>query len=90
VRELVGHGDLGTTQRYAAIIAGDRGAAVGVLEAAYQDARSAAGAKKNRPARVRATRHVGRVTPRIRELRRRILGRRSAGNDAETLPSAAE
>jgi integrase len=40
VRELVGHGDLATTQGYAAIVASDRGAAVGALDRAYQAARS--------------------------------------------------
>ncbi len=38
VRELAGHGDLATTQMYAAIVAGDRGSAVGVLERVYQGA----------------------------------------------------
>jgi integrase len=95
VRELVGHGDLATTQGYAAILAGDRGAAVGVLERVYHDARSTAGdgsAAGRNPRRVsaRSTRPGARVTSRIRELRRRVLGRRSAGNSVETLPSAAE
>jgi integrase len=88
VRELVGHGDLATTQQYAAIVAGDRGVAVGVLERAYQGARSTVvcdGAAAGRGRR-RATR----VTPRIRGLRRLFRRRRSAGNGVETLLSAAE
>jgi site-specific recombinase XerC len=40
VRELVGHGHLATTQRYAAVVEGDRGAAVGVLDRVYHDARA--------------------------------------------------
>jgi integrase len=94
VRELVGHGDLATTQGYAAIVAGDRGAAVGVLERVYQDARSRATADNAAPgaprASARSRRRTPRGTPRIRRLRRRVLRRRSAGNSMETLPIAAE
>jgi integrase len=95
VRELVGHGDLATTQGYAAIVAGDRGAAVAVLERAYQDARSTAAADGAQhggtpQASARSRRGASRVTPRIRRLRRRVLRRRSAGNRVETLPIAAE
>jgi integrase len=91
VRELVGHGDLATTQGYAAILAGDRGAAVGVLERAYQDARPAAGAPTAEgPARVHPMRRASRATSRIRELRRRVLRRRTAGNSLEAGPIAVE
>jgi hypothetical protein len=36
VRELVGHGNLATTQMYAAIVEGDRGAAVDVLAGIFE------------------------------------------------------
>jgi eukaryotic-like serine/threonine-protein kinase len=92
VRELVGHGDLATTQRYAAIVEGDRGAAVGVLDRAYQNARiggQAVGAAADRSARVHPRRRVSRVTARIRELRRRVMRRRRTGNQLETRREAA-
>jgi integrase len=93
VRELVGHGDLATTQRYAAIVESDRGAAVGVLDRAYQNARiggpQGVGASADRSTRVRPMRRVSRVTARIRELRRRVMRRRSAGNNLETRREAA-
>jgi integrase len=88
VRELVGHGDLATTQQYAAIVAGDRGLAVGVLERAYQGARSTATC--DGAAAGRGRRRATRVTPRIRGLRRLLRRRRSAGNRVETPPIAAE
>jgi hypothetical protein len=96
VRELVGHGDLATTQRYAAIVEGDRGTAVGVLERAYENARpkagqAADGAKVDRRTRVRSRRRLRRLTTgRIRELRRRVMRRPSAGNNSERAPIAAE
>jgi integrase len=80
VRELVGHGDLTTTQAYAAIIPGDRGAAVGVLDRAYDGAHGQTAEPTKRPARVRPMGRVSRVTRRMRELRRRVRGRRSSGN----------
>jgi integrase len=89
VRELVGHGDLGTTQGYAAMVPGSHGAAVGVLDRVYQDARTAAG-RKDGHARARPMRRLSRLAVRIRELRRRILRRRGSGNSRETLPIAAE
>ncbi len=42
VRKLVGHGNLATTQKYAAVVAESRGEAVGVLERSYEGARGAA------------------------------------------------
>ncbi len=95
VRELVGHGDLATTQGYAAVVEGDRGSAVGVLERVYQDARSTATAESAAPggaprSSAGSRRRASRVTPRIRRLHRRVLRRRSAGNSVETLPIAAE
>lgn len=98
VRELVGHGDLATTQEYAAILPPDRGAAVGVLDRVYQGARSGrermgeeAGVPRSEPARQRRSRQrIGRVTRRIRALRRRVLERlRGAGNRVEKAPIAA-
>jgi hypothetical protein len=88
VRELVGHGDLATTQGYAAVVAGDRGAAVGVLERAFQSARSTVACDGAPPGRMR--RLASRITPRTRGLRRLLRRRRSAGNHLETLPSTAE
>jgi integrase/recombinase XerD len=80
VRELVGHGDLATTQGYAAIVSGDRGAAVGVLDRAYQGARGEQAQRSGEPvatrARVRPVRRVSSV--RIRELRRRVRRRRDS------------
>jgi integrase len=91
VRELVGHGDLATTQRYAAIVEADRGTAVGVLERAYHNARGApASQAADRPARRRRLRRWPRPTARIRELRRRVMQRRGTGNNSETTPIAAE
>jgi len=93
VRELVGHGDLATTQGYAAILAGDRGAAVGVLDAVYHGARSALVEPTGEVATRRGARALGRpcrTTGRIRELRRRVMRRRSAGNTRETAPMATE
>ena len=95
VLELVGHGDLATTQGYAAIVAGDRGAAIGVLDAVYKDARpapgeSTVGETAKRGASMCATGHRRRMTGRIRALRCRVMRRRSAGNTPETTPIAAE
>jgi integrase len=94
VRELVGHGDLATTQEYAAIVGGDRGAAVGVLDRAYRGARQepAVPPTEETP-KGGASRPSGRPRRRRRrlsELRRRIMRRRSAGNSVETAPIAAE
>jgi integrase len=89
VRELVGHGDLATTQGYAATVPGAQGVAVGVLDRVYQDARTAAG-RKDRPARARPMRRLSRSTVRIGEFRRRVLRHRGSGNSRETLPIAAE
>jgi integrase len=87
VRELVGHGDLATTQQYAAIVAGDRGAAVGVLDRVYQDASTSAGAREpRRHLSGRARRRAVGATRRIRTLRDRVLRRRSAGSNSETAP----
>ena len=77
VMELVGHGDLGTTQLYAAIVPGDRGAAVGVLERAYEGARSTSATPSSAPAAqpsrsARRHRRAPRITGRIRALRRRV------------------
>lgn len=90
VRELAGHGNLATTQVYAATVAGDRGAAVGALERAYQGAvrervQPAQVASAPAPAKGRR-RGRTRVGLRIRELRRRVIGRRSGGNKPETPP----
>jgi integrase len=91
VRELVGHGDLATTQAYAAVVAGDRGAAVTVLDRVYQQALGDRGEPAVALARSRRpTRRRRRLTGRIRELRRRVERRRSAGNSLETPPIAAE
>jgi integrase len=94
VREMVGHGDLATTQAYAAIVAGDRGSAVGVLDRAYQDARTArpesvdASETRRRPASVRTRRQRSRLAGRPRTMHHRVLRRRSTGNNSETPPNA--
>jgi hypothetical protein len=91
VRELVGHSDLATTQDYAAVVPGDRGAAVGVLEGAYKGARRAsvesAGESARRAVPGRSPRRSRR---RIRELHRRLVRRRGTGNSLEMVPMAAE
>jgi hypothetical protein len=74
VRELVGHQDLATTQGYAAILAPDRGAAAKVLDRVFQGAR---GEQKKDGARTR--RRTAKVMRRVRELRARVLRRRSKG-----------
>jgi integrase len=90
VRELVGHADLATTQGYAAIGAPDRGAAVGVLDRAYQGARSGQAERPERPKRARSMCRVTRVTGRIRQLRSRVMRRaKGRGNGQETAPKAA-
>jgi integrase len=95
VRELVGHGNLATTQGYAAIVAGDRGAAVGVLDGVYKDARRALAVPptEESPAgagRGRARWRSRRAGTRIRELRRRLVRQRGTGNRLGTVPIAAE
>jgi integrase len=90
VRELVGHADLATTQGYAAILAPDRGAAIGVLDRVYQGARSGQTESAERPKRARPICRVSRVTRRIRALRTRVLSRaKGRGNSLETTPKAA-
>jgi integrase/recombinase XerD len=86
VRELVGHEDLATTQGYAAILAPDRGAAVGVLDRVHQGARQEQDRRRaDKPERVRPMQRTGHATRRIRLLRKRVLGRlRSRGNNSET------
>jgi integrase len=95
VRELAGHGDLATTQAYAAVVGGDRGAAVGVLDAVYEDARRAqtappAGESPARTARGGARRQSRRARGRIRELRRRLVRRRGAGVPQPTPENSGE
>jgi integrase len=92
VQDLVGHGDLSTTQKYAAIFEGDRGAAVGVLDSVYQNARGSqgGGGERTPSAKVRTKRRRSWVPKRRRELRRRLLRRRGAGSNRETPPVAAE
>jgi integrase len=91
-RKLAGHGNLATTQKYAAIFDESCGEAVGVLDRAYEGARGVAHQSDAKP---RATRAPGR-SRRLRSarwtsmLRRRLLARRSAGNGLETTPIAAE
>ncbi len=91
VRELVGHEDLATTQGYAAILAPDRNAAVGVLDRVHQGARREQGARvAEQPRRVRPMQRISRVTGRIRLLRKRVLERvRGRGNNSETARIAA-
>jgi integrase len=98
VRELVGHEDLATTQGYAAILAPDRGAAVGVLDRTYLSARAEAAPRGELPPHVegagprpnRRGRPRRRVTGRIRELRSRVRRRaRGRGDSLETAPIAA-
>jgi integrase len=90
VRELVGHADLATTQGYAAILAPDRGAAIGVLDRVYQGARSGQAGGEELPKRVRPRSRVSRVTRRIRALRSRVLSRaQGRGNNLETASQAA-
>lgn len=91
--DLAGHGDLGTTQRYAAIVEGDRGAAVGVLDRVYRTARrdAAPSSGEGEPTRrARRPRQARRITGLMRALRRRVARRRGAGNGWETAPIAAE
>jgi integrase len=90
VRELVGHQDLATTQGYAAILAPDRGAAVGVLDRVYQGARSEPGAKLEPRERSGRPPRVTQTTRRVRTLRSGALRRaKSRGNSRETPPKAA-
>jgi integrase len=86
VRELVGHGNLATTQMYAAVVESDQGAAVQVLDRIFES-RSGSGADRKR----RATQRRVRWSRRRRgALRRRLLRRRGTGNNSETTPIAAE
>jgi integrase len=86
VRELVGHQDLATTQGYAAILAPDRGAAIGVLDRVHKGARSEQPEQRNGgPKRERPMKRVSRLTRRMRELRSRVLRRvRGRGDGLET------
>jgi integrase len=91
VRELVGHGNLATTQMYAAIVESDHGAAVEVLDRVYEAAREKRGdaaARATPDGAARSKRKSMRRRPRA--LRRRLLRRRSTGNNSETTPIAAE
>ena len=90
VRELVGHQDLATTQGYAAILAPDRGAAVGVLDRVYQAARDGqAEAQGTRPKRARPMQRIGRLTRRMRVLRARVLDRVRRRRDLQAPRMAA-
>jgi integrase len=98
VRELVGHEDLATTQGYAAILAPDRGAAVGVLDRTHLAAQVEAVPRGALPPhgeegaqrRARRERPRRRVTGRIRDLRSRVRRRvRGRGDSLETAPIAA-
>jgi integrase len=93
VRELVGHGNLATTQMYAAVVEGDQGAAVQALDRIFEGAgrttedagRTTEDGKGGRPAR------SWRVAEGRRgALWRRVLGRRGTGNNSETAPMAAK
>jgi len=77
VRELVGHGDLATTQRYAAVVAADRGSAVTVLDDAYRGAQGGEERETKRPHRAGKARRPSTLLARLRR-------RRSAGNSPET------
>lgn len=91
VRELVGHEDLATTQKYAEVIDADKGAAVGVLGRAHVAGRAQRDAKANPEQRGATTRRVMRGTGRSALLRSRALERaRGRGNMLETEPMAAE
>jgi hypothetical protein len=91
VRELVGHGDLATTQMYAAIVDGDQGAAVEVLDRVYESAREKRGDDQASVSTERGTRCRQRPTRRRRgALWRRILRRQGTGNNSETAPIAAQ
>ena len=91
VRELVGHEDLATTQKYAGIIEADRGAAVGVLGRAHMAGRAQGAAKTSPERKDTVTRRIVRGTGRSGLLRSRALERaRGRGNVLETEPIAAE